>query len=102
MTAKRQLLVIWFILALANIYTLVTDIVNNVGLPLTLFGVLALLTSLWLLWDAYRSYKRERDAQQQHLMTMHNVFISLNHAEADAKETAAKIASELHYKLKND
>ena len=96
MKSKRNSIIFWVVLLVANIYSTITYIVEGsvVGI---IFAAIGVLLSAWLTWDAYESYKAEKWA----VTTMHNVFISINNAETDAKEAAQKIAEELHHTLKN-
>jgi hypothetical protein len=95
MTAKHKILILWSVLLVANLYELVADIINNRSLPIYIVDVVGVLACVWLVWDGYRDYKVEKES----IKTMHNVFITINNADADAKEAAGKAAAELYHKL---
>lgn len=65
---------------------------------LSILNVLAVVYGVWEIRRSLKALKQEKAA----LLTVHNFFVNIHNSEENAKETAAKIARELHYKLGND
>jgi ABC-type lipoprotein release transport system permease subunit len=96
MASKRYTVIFWAVLLVANIYSFITYIVEGsvIGIIFALIGV---ILSAWLTWDAYQNYKAEKWA----VKTMQNFYITINNAETDAKEAAAKIAQDIQHTLRD-
>ena len=96
MKSKRNSIIFWSIFLIINLYYVVTDIIDG-SILMAILNFVGASLAAWLAWDAYQEYKAEKWA----VKTMHNVFITINNAETDAKEAAKKIAEELSHTLKN-